>query len=297
MPIVDAAAYKALPIVQDCAKRLGLLIPKTIEWDGKSVDPTIIDYDALLLLFLLNANMRRLCIAQVLPQTKIFFNSPLIDSDVAKFLYFYPNFALILDGQQATLGFGKLISDEIRVTTPTKTVIFRAISSETFLTFCPQFPQFPLEMTASQAIPDEKRENRDNFPTENVSRKVLATNIESGFYRCNVWGSDVLFFINNMISEDELKDKNTIMSFIYQANSCVFDHSTQLPTTKFFWNDDYTLIDTEILKLGVVLDYKRRYNLDASVELDRYAQYSAALEKNAQVLRATKLNPKVYRNV
>jgi hypothetical protein len=242
---------KAINIVKEAARRIGIISPDTIEYVNKTeTNPDKYDSDAAILLSGLNCAINDLISQNLWWECFDSFEDEAKGSSTAEIDFFY----LPEDfGGFITSGF-------IGIYIPVDTPIERITEVDI-------------------AVAEIKEGSYDNF-IRCFPFALLERNIQSG--NPNVVGrfsilNDHGYFISAL---NPLEYTRYLCLGFYRSVYGVVN-ALEEKGAKYFKNDnDYSKIDPELLVRGAVLYYAQTMGLDTSIHMQRYAQYLQACQQN-----------------
>jgi hypothetical protein len=321
---------KALELVQEAARRVGIMIPTTL-FPTTNPDSSAIDYDANLLVSCLNATVKQnmtlsLFNKQVLDaQTQIVYKTPpayfLDQLEDDTFRDFFLDLDALCPGFEELIGDGFIVNKQKRKldynsgdSFPIKNenqYIFRQLTAQDYIKLArhnlddiiiPPTPPTP-QMT-DNPIKNERKEMKaykKNMPSEDRTSILRAQNRESGFFIKSIEGKRFVFFCNNMFDpEVDIFNYTLWLKFTYRTSWGVIGDVTIGTTTKvarknsITTNEDTLTIPDELAILGTIINYKSYYGLDFSLDMGQQKAMLDALKENQENIQITHLDKKQY---
>jgi hypothetical protein len=293
------ADNSCLGILQNVCVRLGMpIITTAFPPDSDSID---IDYDLNYLISALNARIKQYTVMNLFPYQRFIKSIPInsVSFVILPPTKEFPHFFLFLEDRAYPGSFPyqedfcNLVNSSFKIFSPStnRTFLFRELSPDTF----GQLAQNILPTVVSNLVfpPTEifPTKNKD-FPSEDISNKLAAVNLESGFYRIRIKQWETYYFVNNLLTREELIAP-AMATFIYQSQFAVFGSEMQM-IEQFLTDNNLTFIESELLIVSVVADYKRHYGLPSDVEENLAEQLKQKLILNSQSIVRTDMHPKLY---
>ena len=320
----------ALELVQECAKRIGIMIPNTIV-QTTTPDTSAIDYDANLLVSYMNAAIKQQMMVNIL-RKNVYYSYSLIEPDNAASVHFdgyqtgdplpdpdaYVNF--IINIEKECPSFVKLMGDgfivriiyyDNNVSATYKQIgqyVFRQFTDTDAVTFLPTAIGYtnPEELISSDEniddVRNQRKEHYKNLPSDKQKILVSSDKRESGFvYLGNDIGNSMFYFINNMIPFRELYNIETgtnnitqgVVYFEYVSNYGILDKN-RTPKENITADDDLILVNQELVMLNTIIMYKTYYGMDYQLELGQQKAIVDALQQNQENVQIVTLNKKRY---
>jgi hypothetical protein len=281
----------AIQLVQSAARRLNIMIPKTIE--QSTLDTVAIDYDANLLLECLNSSINQFSQTSLFKKYEFYFSRVLFEGDdwfeisqhnsIKIFLdILFTNFISII-GE----GVHFYIIDLEDTKAIKRDVLFRQLHANQF----ERLDNYDAEKTDAPCPPEYRDNPSKNSPSKEESDAHYGTKQESGFY---IYfdpdkNSRILHIKQNLLTYDEIMDTDparptkSALNFFYQGSP--------LHVTK---DKDVINLNDELLILSTVVNYKSTNGLDFTLELGQQKALLDALKTNQENIQVTSLNQHKY---
>jgi hypothetical protein len=311
----------ALEIVQEAARRLGIMPPNTLFPSAAE----IADYDANMLKSFLEATIR-----QQVSNNPTFFQTKLASATIEPPRDVIPatlnafslgNLAtiepsacydFILRINQVSPDFLKVISGTFKVLTlgtgqdagkVDREYTFKSLQSLDFLTLSGAYLADGQEDIPTDALA-EVRAWQQSSPSKDVTQVMRAQNKESGFFFFRNSQTSVVnvYFINNLIPFSQLFvsgstegtwTANNRLSYVYVSKSMTPGEAQDSLSIKA--DQDSLLIDDEIAVLGAIIGFKGYYGIDYTLELGQQKALLESQKKNVENTTVTRLDNKTYR--
>jgi hypothetical protein len=291
-----------LEIIQEAAKRLCIIVPRTIVLSD--IQSKEYDADTGLLLSCLNA-----CIKQIM--TMNVFNQNIVFKSISKSTEMWQSVINFYEGnfcdfsvnmQKACPDFEELMGDGFVFSTNGKSYLFRKLTHNDFLRLCKRESRYTDDNDKN--IPDEDKvilNYLKNMPSDEITQIKKSDNLESGFYIYTI-NPDfrIIYFCNNMIDFETAHpyiDVNKFnLSFTYRSNYGVISADGEKRQPAVLPNNDFqrTILPDELAILGTMIKYKSYYGMDFSLDLGEQKALVDALKQNQEGIQVTHLNKKEY---
>lgn len=277
-----------LELVQEAARRLGIMIPSSINATGIDTD-----YDANLLNAYLRStirqntefsNLRKLIRRHVIhlddPGIEIYSNNefqyPILED--------LPDFDA-LEGD----GFNLRIFDEDN--NIKDQFLFRSLTSTDYMRIA---RNKNFEGEDSFNFYEKIKTIERDAPSERQQDVIKAKNLESGFYLLSGIdpGNLIYRFCYNHGELPENKELASL-SFLYKTKYVVIGSDglfKELPSN----NMDTVSLPDELLILGIVINFKNFHGLDTAMDLAQYKSLIDALKVNQDHVQVARMDRKVY---
>jgi hypothetical protein len=300
-----------LEIIQEAAKRLCIIVPRTIVL--ADIQSKEYDADTGLLVSCLNACIKQTMSLNIFNQNIVYKNLTSENEHWRDYLDIPINVKGTADFKlrmrKFCPDFERLIGDGIAFNRRGKSYLFRQLTQNDFVRLCKM-------ENADIKVADDYKEDYDkeiadyrrNMPSEETTYIKNSDNLESGFFVYSE-GSPIqriIYFCNNMMDMTEFgfEDVPFNLSLTYLSNYGVLspdgwtrrdsvhtDREIEADKTNDFQS---TILPDELAILGTMIKYKSYYGMDFSLDLGEQKALIDAIKENQAGIQVTHLNKKEY---
>jgi hypothetical protein len=296
-----------LEIIQEAAKRLCIIVPKTIVL--ADIQSKEYDADTGLLVSCLNGCIKQNMVLNLFNQNILFTSLSRENGNWQDYLYVdfnIPDDDFVLNLSLFCPDFEELLGDGINFAKDGQSYLFRQLTHNDFLRLCKRELDDVVKQIEYTPDPDEEiSDYRKNMPSEKNTYIKNADNLESGFYVYSKKPKTrLIYFCNNMATFGNTPLGDTFnLSFTYRSNWGVISadgnkRQESVLTNRIegnVSNDNQTLtIPDELAILGTMIKYKSYYGMDFSLDLGEQKSLIDTIKQNQENVQVTHLDKKNY---